>query len=186
MKYFRKIVGDRLYLSPMNLDDAELYAKWMNDKIVTENIGSYTKMISTLSERQWLEKESTDYNFAIVLKEDDRLIGNISLMDLDGINQTAELGVFIGEKADRNKGYGKESIKLILDYGFNTLNLNNIILKVYSFNEKAIKTYKKIGFKEIGTRRKCRYKDGKVYDEVFMDILKDEFNNIKDFIYTLD
>ena len=104
-------------------------------------------------------------------------------MDVDLINQTAELGIFIGEQDDRNKGYGKEAIKLILDYGFNTLNLNNIMLKVYSFNEKAIKTYKKVGFKTFGVRRECRYRDGLVYDTVYMDILKKEFNEIEDFIF---
>ena len=184
MKYFEKIKGDRLYLSPINSSDLELYTKWMNDKSVTENLGSYSKMISLKSEEAFLEDSFNGYNFAIVLRDDDRLIGNVSLMDFDSINQTATLGVFIGENDDRNKGYGREAIKLILNYGFNSLNLNNIMLRVYSFNERAIDTYKKIGFKEIGKRRKSVFRDGKYYDEVFMDFLRDEFNDIKDFIYT--
>lgn len=184
MRYFEKIKGDRLYLSPMNPDDKELYTKWMNDKAVSENLGSYFRMISLNSEEKWIEKAVNDYNFAIVLRDDDRLIGNVSLMEVDNVNQTATLGIFIGENDDRNKGYGKEAIKLILNYGFNTLNLNNIMLSVYSFNERAFNTYKKIGFKKIGVRRNSVYRDGQVYDEIFMDILKDEFNDIKDFIYT--
>lgn len=183
MKYFPKIKGDRLYLSPMNVNDAETYTRWLNDKYVVENIGGYAKVLTVQEEKEWLIKNSNDYNFAIVLNDKDRLIGNISLMDVDLINQTAELGIFIGEQDDRNKGYGKEAIKLILDYGFNTLNLNNIMLKVYSFNEKAIKTYKKVGFKTFGVRRECRYRDGLVYDTVYMDILKKEFNEIEDFIF---
>ena len=184
MRYFEKIKGDRLYLSPMNPDDKELYTKWMNDKAVSENLGSYFRMISLISEEKWIEKAVNDYNFAIVLRDDDRLIGNVSLMEVDNVNQTTTLGIFIGENDDRNKGYGKEAIKLILNYGFNTLNLNNIMLSVYSFNERAFNTYKKIGFKKIGVRRNSVYRDGQVYDEIFMDILKDEFNDIKDFIYT--
>ena len=183
MKYFPKIKGDRLYLSPMNVNDAETYTRWLNDKHVVENIGGHAKVLTVQEEKEWLIKNSNDYNFAIVLNDKDRLIGNISLMDVDLINQTAELGIFIGEQDDRNKGYGKEAIKLILDYGFNTLNLNNIMLKVYSFNEKAIKTYKKVGFKTFGDRRECRYRDGLVYDTVYMDILKKEFNEIEDFIF---
>ena len=183
MKYFQKIKGDRLYLSPMNPDDKEIYTKWMNDKEVCENLGCYSKMISLVSEGKWLEDNLNDYSFAIVLKENDELIGNIALLDVNNINQSATLGIFIGEKENRNKGYGKESIKLLLDYGFNTLNLNNIMLCVYSFNKKAYKTYEKIGFKKIGIRRECVYKDSLFYDEVYMDILKDEFNETKDFIY---
>lgn len=183
MKYFPKIKGDRLYLSPMNVNDAGIYTKWLNDKEVIENIGGHSRMITLQEEKEWIIKNSNDYNFAIVLKDKDRLIGNVSLMDVDLIHQTAELGIFIGEKDDRRKGYGKEAIKLILDYGFNTLNLNNIMLKVYAFNENAIKTYKKVGFKTFGVRRQCHYRDGLVYDVVYMDILKNEFNEIEDFIF---
>ena len=184
MKYFQKIRGDRLYLSPMSSLDLELYTKWMNDKSVSENLGSYSKMISLVSEEKWILENQNDYNFAIVLREGDELIGNVSLVDVDNLNQTATLGIFIGEKDNRNKGYGKEAIKLILDYGFNVLNLKNVMLSVYSFNERAVNTYKKVGFKKIGERRKSVYRDNEYYNEVFMDILKDEFNETKDFIYT--
>ena len=55
------------------------------------------------------------------------------------------------------------------------LNLNNIMLKVFSFNERAICCYKKVGFKEMGIRRQAYYLKGKVYDEIFMDIVKCEW-----------
>lgn len=183
MKYFEKIKGERLYLSPVSVDDAEIYTKWMNDEDVSEKLGNYYKVRTLNFEKKWLENED-GYSFAIVLKEDNRLIGNICLLDVNHINQTASLGIFIGEKEDRNKGYGKESIKLLLNYGFNTLNLNNIMLEVFSFNKYAIRTYEKIGFKKIGIRRDSIYRKGKRYDEVFMDILKDDFNDIKDYIFT--
>lgn len=185
MKYFKKIEGDRLYLSPVNIEDKELYLKWRNDKDVAENIGIYSKSVSFESFDYWFKERSNDYTFSIVLKDNDELIGAVYLMGYDGVNQTANLGVFIGEKENRNKGYGKESIKLLLNYGFNSLNLINVMLKVYSFNTRAISTYKKIGFKKIGSRRKSYYKDGKWYDTIYMDILKEEFNDIKDFIFTL-
>ena len=183
MKYFEKIRGERLYLSPMSEDDLEIYTKWMNDKEITEKLGNYYKNITLSFEKKYLENES-GYSFAIVLKKENRLIGNISLMDVNNINQTASLGIFIGDKEDRNKGYGKEAIKILLDYGFNTLNLNNIMLGVFSFNEFAIRTYEKIVFKKIGHRRNSIYRNGKLYDEIFMDILKDDFNDIKDYIFT--
>ena len=52
MKYFEKIKGERLYLSPMNSDDVETYTKWLNDKEVTENIGYYTKNFSINAENK--------------------------------------------------------------------------------------------------------------------------------------
>ncbi len=183
MKYFEKIGSERLYLSPMNPEDKEIYTKWMNDKSVAENTGSYFKMISLPAEEKWLEESSKEYNFAIVLREKNELIGNVSLMNINHVNQTATLGIFIGEKENRNKGYGKEAIKLILEYGFRTLNLKNIMLSVYSFNKNAIRTYENIGFKKIGSRRKAIYRDGKFYDDIYMDILKEEYEDVKDYIF---
>ncbi len=91
-------------------------------------------------EKELLEKLSKEgNNFAIVDIEGDRLIGNCSLMDINHINRTAELGIFIRDKDYWSKGFGREAINLLLDYGFNLLNLNNILLKVYSFNKKGNK-----------------------------------------------
>ena len=75
----------------------------------------------------------------------------------------------------RSNGYGTESLRLLLDYGFNYLNLNNIHLGVKAFNERAIACYKKVGFKEYGRRREAYFLNGKYYDHVFMDILAREF-----------
>ena len=83
--------------------------------------------------------------------------------------------IFIGDKDYRSKGYGTEAIRLILDYGFNYMNLKNIKLDLMDFNERALKCYKKCGFKEYGRRRKCVYVNGKYYDKISMDILDEEF-----------
>lgn len=175
--YFKKIEGKKIYLSPMCTDDAIKYAKWMNDFDVTDKINSSCNVISVESEREWLEKNSRigNYQFAIVKQEKDELIGNCSLHDLDFINGRATAGIFIGDKENRGKGYGTEALKLLISYGFNHLNLYNIMLTVYSFNSPAIACYKKVGFKEIGKRREAYFKNNERYDEIFMDILRSEF-----------
>ena len=176
MKYFKKIVGERLYLSPINSEDLETYVKWMNDIEVAKYIKQNTNLISLEAEKEYLEKASQEkYNFAIVLNDNDELIGNISLSKLDSINKTAELGIFIGEENNKSKGFGTEAIKLLLDYGFNQLNLNNIMLKLIGFNERALKCYKKTGFKQFGVWKESLYFNGTYYDEIFMNVLKKDF-----------
>ena len=95
--------------------------------------------------------------------------------EVNAINQTATLGIFIGEVDYRNNGYGTEAIRLILEYGFHYMNLNNIQLKVFECNQRAMACYKKCGFKEMGRRRKEIFINGKFYDALYMDILREEF-----------
>ena len=76
--------------------------------------------------------------------------------------------------------HGTEAIKLILEYGFKYMNLNNIKLDLMEFNTRALKCYEKCGFKEYGRRRKCKFVNGKYYDSISMDILAEEFEG--DFI----
>ena len=183
MKYFPKLMGRWLYLSPLCIDDASIYVKWMNDRVVSENIGVDTKVSTLEGEKEWLEKHQNGYNFGIVLKEGDELIGAIGFSHVDLVHRNAMLKMFIGDEQNRGHGYGKEAIKLLLDYGFNNLNLNNIMLKVYSCNTRAIKVYESLGFKKNGVRHRSHYFKGEFYDEIYMEILKDEYSEIENFIY---
>ncbi len=178
MRYYKKIVGENIYLSPINLEDYETYVSWMNNFNCTDCIGSSYKIINLLSEKEYIEQtlKEQKYQFAIVKLDNDKLIGNCGFYELNNISRSSQIGIFIGDEENRDKGYGKEAINLLLDYGFNYLNLNNIMLKVFSFNNRAINVYKNVGFKEIGARRKSYFLNGKYYDEVYMDIISEEFN----------
>jgi len=90
-------------------------------------------------------------------------------------DRTAELGMLIGEKESRCKGYGMEVLSLMLDYGFGVLNLNNIMLRAFAFNERAIHLYLNFGFREFGRRRQAYYYMNKYHDEVYMDLLKEDY-----------
>ena len=71
-----------------------------------------------------------------------------------------------------------EALNLLLDYGFSFLNLRNIYLKVFEYNDAAYNLYKKAGFKEVGRLRKAVEIMGKTYDEIIMDMLKEEFQSV--------
>lgn len=177
MKYFKKLIGERIYLSPINIEDTEKYVEWMNDFKVTDGVGRSAGLMTIEDEKEWINSASKngDFNFAIVNIENDKLIGNCSIMKISYRNRIGTVGIFIGEESNRNNGYGAETLKLLLDYGFNYLNLNNIMLTVKSFNERAIKCYEKVGFKEFGRRRGSYFLNGKYYDDIHMDILASEF-----------
>lgn len=176
MAYFKKVVGKRIFLSPINPDDAEVYAKWINDLDVNIYLTSAPSVYSLSKEKEILERISKEgYNFAIIDSEKEKVIGNCGLLNVDLVNRKAELGIFIGEKEYWGKGYGTETIELLLDFSFNLLNLNSVMLVVRAFNKRAIKCYEKCGFKLIGIRREAVIMGPQKYDEYYMDILAKEF-----------
>jgi RimJ/RimL family protein N-acetyltransferase len=159
------------------MDDPELitkWAEWMNDKSIADYYGGYHNLVTAETAKKTLAG-LTGNRFAIVLLDGDKLIGHVSIHDVDNVNHSAWMGIFIGEKNCRNKGYGSETLRLILRFGFMTLNLHSISLSVIDDNSAAITCYKKVGFKESGRRRDCKFKDGRYFDIVFMDIVDSEF-----------
>jgi len=178
MSYFRKIVGQRLYLSPVsdNGSDAEKYLKWMNDQAVATNFGQYNRVVSSERDLQWLYETPSDMQrYAMVLLDGDVLIGSISIHNIDHLHRNAFIGIFIGEEEHRCKGYGAEAIRLLLDYGFQTLNLHNIMLTVHADIQPAIACYKKVGFREVGRLPEWVFKNGQYIDKLYMGILAREF-----------
>lgn len=128
-------------------------------------------------EKRYLEENyNLEGTFAIVTLAENKIIGTIGLKDINTINRSAVLGIFIGDKDYLSQGYGTEAIRLILDFGFNYMNLHNIRLQLISFNERALKCYKKCGFVETGRTRENVFVNGKYYDTISMDILSNEFN----------
>ena len=177
MKYLKKIIGERLYLSPINPDDVDAYLKWINeDKTLAVNFGQYPLMVSSKSDLNWLyEPPKNMHRFAIVLHDNDVLIGSISLHNIDHLNRNAFIGIFIGGEEHRSRGYGAEAIRLILNYGFMTMNLHSINLTVHADNYGGIKCYEKAGFREVGILPEVLFINGKYVDKIYMSILESEF-----------
>jgi RimJ/RimL family protein N-acetyltransferase len=179
MKYFPKIVGDRVYLSPISLDDAERYAAWLNDFSVARFLAVAPEQISLHGERDSLVALSKEHAYAIVEKGKDELLGNCGLFAIESVHRSAEVGIFIGSEEKRGLGFGTEALGLLCDYGFNVLNLRSIHLKTYAFNTRAAACYRKVGFKDSGRLRQAHFYAGEYYDLLFMDLLSEEFGPSK-------
>ena len=176
------IVGDKIYLRPLEMEDIDSFIVWLND----EEVRQYVKRISPLNrirEREYIErlyKDDREITLGIVLKENDQLIGNITLHRVSIPHRQASLGIFIGDKSCWSKGYGTEALNLMLGHGFNQLNLHRIFLTVLSFNARATRAYEKVGFKREGVFREHMYRDGKYHDVYYMGILENEWRERND------
>lgn len=179
-RYFPKMVGKKCYLSPINEDDAALYTAWLNDLEVTRTLQIASRTISLSGEREVLGRISKEHTYAIIDRASDALIGNVGLHDVNHLHRTAEIGIFIGDKSFWGRGYGPEAMSLLLAYSFDYLNLRNVMLRAYSFNERGLAAYRRLGFKEIGRRRFAVQREGVESDEVLMDLLDAEFRSARE------
>ena len=179
--YFKKLIGRTCYLSPVSKDSTESWTRWDNDLEVGIPLGSepYTPTtIETTQENiESIIKEKI-HGFDILEMETDHLIGRCFLGSVDPVNRSARLGIVIGEKTHWDRGFGTEALQLLLDYAFSILNLNSVNLGTYSFTERAIACYTKVGFKVIGRRREARIIGDKKYDALMMDILASEYETV--------
>jgi len=171
----RKLVGEKCYLTPMRIEDAEKYATWLNDLEVVRYTQFAGQVISIAKEQEILAVLAKEHNYGIVDKKTNELIGSCGLMNLNQLNQTAEIGIIIGNKDYWNDGYGREALALLIDYGFKYLNLENIMLLVYAFNQRGIACYRSLGFKIMGERRNALRQECQQYNIIYMDLIPEDF-----------
>lgn len=178
MKYFRKLIGEKCYLSPVSIEDTEKYTEWVNDLEIGQFLLFSSIVMDQDKEREALKQLMKHHIvFAIVEKDTNKVIGNCGLHNISEVHRRATFGIFIGEKTYWNQGIGTEATTLALDYGFNIMNLNNITLEVVEYNQRAIRCYDKVGFKYIGKRREYVFMAGRYHDVLIYDMLASEFES---------
>ena len=160
--------------------DAEVFAEWFDDPMATRLAGFrpvWPMNRASAQERleEWVKASPGTINFAVRTIADDRLVGGIGLMDINGADGQAQLGLSVYKQDDWGHGYGREMIVLALRYAFNELNLHRVWLTTPGFNERAMKLYEKLGFRHEGRGREHILLDGTRWDVVYMGMLRDEF-----------
>lgn len=174
------IVGERVRLRAIEEDDLPRFTAWLNDAEVRRNLLVYTPL-SMPQERDWfasvLKQPVDEQPLCIDVKmgEGWEPAGNISLMNLNQRDRSAEIGLFIGRKDFWNQGYGCEAMRLMVAHGFKNVNLNRISLTVFETNPAGIRCYEKAGFKQEGRLREARFFEGQYIDMILMSILREDW-----------
>ena len=176
----RFLIGKRVYLRALEKEDLIYIRKWSNDPEIRKLIGEVVSM-SQADADKFLERVYSDNTrewFVIVVKENDRVIGETGLLRMFPAWRTTDISIIIGEKDAWGKGYGTEAILLLLDYAFRYLNFHRVAIGVVGFNKRAIRFWERVGFKKEGIQRDGYYYNHKYYDFVMMSILEDEFREL--------
>lgn len=172
--------GDLVALGPLHSGMLPLLERWENDLRTAELGGDDPRPVMTDAiAAEWeplLRGERADWlGFAIYALPELRPIGHANIRDFSNSHGTAEIGITLGDRSERGKGYGTEVVRLLLAYAFKHLNVWNVWLDTAAYNVAAIRAYEKAGFREIGRRRGARVVAGRRHDIVLMDCTLDDF-----------
>ena len=174
--------GEMVRLAAVNPEtDSKLFAKWARD---TE----YLRMLDTSPVRQWSERQykkwfkedlekgkRDEFLFLIRTLENDEAIGFIELDGVHWSHGDSYVGIGIGEREYWGKGFGTDAMKVVLRYAFEELNLHRVSLNVFEYNQRAIRSYEKVGFVVEGRERQFMRREGQRWDMIFMGILRAEW-----------
>lgn len=177
------LTGNQIVLRPITKDDAaDMFASLSDeegmrltgtqDQFTFEQVEAFCEKVSKADDR---------VDYAIALKSDPRMkyIGEVVLSDIDEVNRSASFRIAMKGKAYFGKGYGSEATRLMIDFGFETLNLHRIELEVYDFNPRAQHVYEKIGFVREGVRRDVLLWDGVYQSGIMMSLLRPDWEASK-------
>ncbi len=174
------IQGTLVCLREYRKEDAERAQGFLNNPELSRLLSTGVPFPLTLwDEEKWVESQSVQkelYNFAIETVKERLYIGGCGINALDWKNRAATVGIMIGDPEFWGKGYGTEAMRLLIGFIFEQMNMNRIELRVFSFNERARKSYEKVGFVPEGRLRQALYRDGAFHDELPMSILRHEYD----------
>jgi len=170
------IAGEHVILRAFEREDAERCYRWMNDPNIVRTLKSRYP-IAFQSEIEWIERamlsSSTERHFAIERRDDRSHIGNASIHDIDWVSRTGWFGLFIGEPAAWNRGFGTDAIRTLVRFAFEEMNLRKLRIHIFDYNEKAKHVLLAQGFVEEGKLRRDFYREGVFHDIVILSTFRD-------------
>jgi RimJ/RimL family protein N-acetyltransferase len=170
------IPGNNIILRPLRMDDWGRTLQWRNDLNIKFMAMMHPYPVTDLLEKEWYEEllknKSNKVIYFAIADKDDSPLGYIFLYKINYIHRNCYLGIVIGDIEQRGKGYGTESIKLLTQYTFKTLNMHKITVEVINKNSHAIKVYEKLGFVNEGCMKHQFFSDGIYYDTIIMSLFE--------------
>ena len=171
--------GKKIVLTAVSKSSLEKFMNWRNEPELRKYFREHREINEDM-QLAWYEnkvlKDPNQVNFEIREKERNKLIGHCGLYYIDWVHRHAEFGIYVGDQNYRNGGFGSDSLRTLIKYGFEDLNLNKIWCEVYA-NNSAIDVYEGIGFALEGVQRQHYFNEGKYWDSMILSMLREEWRN---------
>ena len=172
--------GQNIFLRALEPEDLEFVYAIENDEAIWEVSNTQTPYSKFLI-RQYLENahediyEAKQLRLAICKNQTSEAIGLIDLFDFDPKNSRAGVGIIIQNDEDRNNGYGKEALELVIKFSFTQLQLHQLYANIQTENDASIKLFSTFGFQKIGVKRDWTFSKGKFLDEAIFQLINTKF-----------
>jgi hypothetical protein len=166
--------------------DAETESKWTHDPETArlQSADPVRPLSPALIKKKYeeveKEKATNRFHFAIRTRTDDRLVGFVRLDHIEWNNGTGTVTLGIGDPSDRGRGYGRETLGLILRYAFGELNLYRLTADTFEYNECALRFLECAGFHVEVRGRQAIHRDGRRWDVIKLGLLREEWNVKRD------
>jgi len=174
------IENNKVRIRAIEPDDLQILYKWENDVSIWKESNTFIPF-SKYTLQKYLDNahqdifEAKQVRFIIETSdlEDNISIGLIDLFEYDAMHNRAGVGILIGEKKMRKKGYGLAALCLLIDYAFNILHLHQLFCSISSDNQNSLDLFQNLGFKITGTKLEWNFNGKEWTDEYFLQLFKD-------------
>jgi diamine N-acetyltransferase len=169
--------GQNIFLRALEPEDLEFIYHIENDENIWEVSNTQTPYSKFLI-RQYLENahqdiyEAKQLRLAICNNNQLEAIGLIDLFDFDPKNKRAGIGIIIQNESNRNSGFGKEALSLLIDYSFQQLQLHQLYANISTENIASMALFATFGFEKIGVKKDWNFTNNSFQDEALFQLIK--------------
>ncbi|WP_242093251.1 GNAT family N-acetyltransferase [Aestuariivivens sediminicola] len=167
--------GEHIFLRALEPEDLELIFSIENNETFWEISNTQTPY-SRYIIKQYLDQAHKDIfevkQLRLVISNYDReAMGLIDIFDYDFKNARAGVGILIKDEKNRSRGYGKEALKILMNYCFSHLNLHQLYCNVSEDNEASLKLFASLGFRKVGLKRDWNRTEGYFKNEYMFQFI---------------
>lgn len=161
--------SSKLILRPLEIKDVDTLYLWENDRAnwhVSHTISPYSKHVLT-DYVQSVTDIYSDKQLRLIIEEKatGKAMGTLDLFDCDFKNKKTGIGILIAESAERGKGVATEALKIVLEYCYKVLALNQVYCNILEENAESLHLFEKSGFVKIGLKKGWVFSDGTFHNE---------------------
>ncbi len=173
----KTLKGQHIYLRALEPEDLEFVYQLENDESVWE-ISQTQTPYSRFLIRQYLDNaqqdiyEAKQLRLAICKNDSFQAIGLIDLFDFDPKNKRAGIGILIQKEENRQNGFGRQALELLIHYAFERLEVHQLYANISTTNEASIALFTTFGFECVGIKKEWNFQNGSYSDEAVYQLIR--------------